>query len=277
MEDRGYELNQDFNHTTLGNTGIAVNRFGLSGTYRPGKRAIYRALDEGLNYFFCYGFDTQMISVLRDVLKGNRGNYTVATGAYNLPWGSPKIRRTLEKRLRQLHTDYIDVFLFLGVTREKHLPEHLREGLYRLREEGKVRCVGISTHNRKFAGRLAAEGALDLIMMRYNAAHRGAEHDIFPYLSHHNPGVVSYTATRWRRLLRRPRGWPKEGRVPTAGMCYRFVLTNPNVDVCLTAPSNLKQLEENLAAVRQGPLGEEDMEFMRTFGDAVQHRRKWFM
>jgi hypothetical protein len=28
--------------------------------------------------------------------------------------------------------------------------------------------------------------------------------------------------TRWTALLRRPRGWPKNERVPTAGECYRF-------------------------------------------------------
>lgn len=270
-------MNQDFTHTTLGNTGITVHRLGLSATYRPGKRTIYRALDEGLNYFFCYGFDTQMTSVLRDVMKYKRDNYTVATGAYNLLWGHLNLRRTLGKRLRQLGTDYIDVFLFLGVMKEKHFPEHVREELSRFREEGKVRSIGISTHNRKFAGKLAAEGALDVIMMRYNAAHRGAEEDIFPYLKQYNPGVVGYTATRWRYLLKRPRGWPKDGRIPTAGMCYRFVLSSPNVHVCLTAPSNSKQLEENIAALREGPLCEEDLQFMRNFGDAVHHTKKWFM
>jgi len=270
-------VNQDFTHTTLGNTGITVHRLGLSATYRPGKRTIYRALDEGLNYFFCYGFDTQMTSVLRDVMKYKRDNYTVATGAYNLLWGHLNLRRTLEKRLRQLGTDYIDVFLFLGVMKEKHFPEYVRKELSRFREEGKVRGIGISTHNRKFAGKLAAEGALDVIMMRYNAAHRGAEEDIFPYLKQYNPGVVGYTATRWRYLLKRPRGWPKDGRIPTAGMCYRFVLSSPNVHVCLTAPSNSKQLEENIAALREGPLCEEDLQFMRNFGDAVHHTKKWFM
>ena len=35
---------------------------------------------------------------------------------------------------------------------------------------------------------------LDVYMIRYNAAHRGAEHDIFPHLAAYNPGVVSYTA-----------------------------------------------------------------------------------
>ena len=215
-----------------------------------------------------------MIGVLREVLKNKRESYVVATGGYNLIYGHPNLRRTLEKRLRQLRTDYIDVFLFLGVTKEKHFPESIREELYRLREDGKVRAVGISTHDRKFAGRLAGEGLLDVIMVRYNAAHRGAEQDIFPHLSKHNPGVVNFTATRWRYLMKRPRGWPKDRRVPTAGMCYRFVLSNPNVDVCLTAPTNIKQLEENMEAVRKGPFSEDEMEYMRQFGDAVHHTKK---
>ena len=77
--------------------------------------------------------------------------------------------------------------------------------------------------------------------------------------------------------MRRPRSWPKDARLPTAGMCYRFVLSNPNVNVCLMAPSNLKQFEANLEEVRRGPLGEVDMEFMRQFGDAVHAQNKWFM
>jgi aryl-alcohol dehydrogenase-like predicted oxidoreductase len=183
----------------------------------------------------------------------------------------------LEKRLRQLHTDYIDLFLFLGVTKPEHFDSRAREEYYRFREEGKIRGVGLSCHHRKFLGELAANGAIDAMMMRYNAAHRGAEAEIFPHLPQHNPGVISYTATRWTYLLRQPRGWPKEGRIPTAGMCYRFVLSNPNVDVCLTAPSNLKQFEANLAAVRDGPLDEADMDFMRKFGDVVHAANHWFM
>ena len=246
-------------------------------TYRPGKDVIYRAIDEGLNYFFCYGFDGQMTSVLRDVFTRDREKYVVATGAYNLLVGHFDLRRTLEKRLRQLRTDYLDVFLFLGVTRPKHLPDRLQDELRRLRDDGRVRAVGMSCHDRGFAGELAAAGALDVFMVRYNAAHRGAEDEIFPRLTAHDPGLVSYTATRWGELLRRPPDWPRGGRIPTAGECYRFVLSNPNVDVCMTAPSNARHLRENLAAVRQGPLSEEDLTFMRQFGDAVHRARKWFM
>ncbi len=270
-------MSSDFLQSTLGRNGPRVHRLGLSASYRPGKAAIYRALDEGINYFFGYGFDSQMMSVLRDVLRRDRDRYVIATGAYNFILGHPNLRRTLEKRLRRLGTDYIDAFLFLGVMKEREFSPSVREELYRLREEGKVRSVGLSTHNRQFAGRLAADGSVDVLMIRYNAAHRGAEGEIFPYLERHDPGVVSYTATRWTQLLRRPRGWPKDGPVPSAGMCYRFVLSDPNVDVCLTAPSNLDQLVENIAAVRQGPLTEEEMSFMRRFGDAVHMSKHWFM
>jgi aryl-alcohol dehydrogenase-like predicted oxidoreductase len=270
-------MNQDFTHTAFGDSDVPVCRLGLSASYWPGQRAIHTALDEGLNFFFLYGFDRQMVRVLRDVLPGRRDRCVVATGAYNLIWGHPNVRRTLEKRLRQLRTDYIDVFLLLGVMKEKQFTERAQEDLRQLRDEGKVRWIGVSTHDRKFAGRLMGEGIFNAIMMRYNAAHRGAEQDIFPHLERHNPGVISYTATRWSYLARRPRSWPKDKRIPTAGMCYRFVLSNPHVDVCLTAPSQVRQLTENIAALRDGPLDADEMEFMRTFGDVVHHTKRWFM
>lgn len=262
-------MNQDFLHTSFPGIATPVHRLGLSTTYWPGRKTVYRAIDEGVNFFFGFGIDRQMFKVLRDVMKHHRADYVVATGAYNLLWGHPNLRRTLEKRLRQLGTDYIDTFLFLGVTRPEHFPERVQEEFRRFREEGKVRTIGLSTHHRKFAGTLAASGAVDALMVRYNAAHRGAEQDIFPHLPRYNPGVIGYTATRWRYLLRRPRGWSTSEPVPTPGMCYRFVLSNPNVHVCLTAPWNMKQLVENLDGVRGGPLLEDEMTFMRRFGDRV--------
>lgn len=270
-------MNPEFAHVTLGRTGRNVHRLGLSASYRPGKKAIYKALDEGVNVFFFFGFDTQMTSVLREVLKSHREKFFVVTGFYNYIWWHQNLRRTLEKRLRQMETDYIDAFLFLGVMKRKEFTAQVRDELGRLREDGRVHGIGISTHDRKFAGELAAEGALDLLMMRYNAAHRGAEQDIFPQLDRFNPGVVSYTATRWTYLVRRPRTWPRNERIPTPGMCYRFVLSNPHVHVCLTAPRNEKELLENLAAARQGPLDQEEMEFMRKFGDVVHAKAGWFM
>jgi aryl-alcohol dehydrogenase-like predicted oxidoreductase len=229
------------------------------------------------NYLFCFGVDTQMTGVLRDVLHSRRERYVVATGAYNYIWTYQNLRRTLEKRLRQLRTDYIDVFHLLGVTRRKHLTSRVRAELEEIRHDARVRAISISTHDRVLAGELAGQGALDAVMVRYNAAHRGAEQDVFPFLEAHRPGVAGFTATRWTYLLRPPKGWPRGGRIPTAGMCYRFVLSNPHVDVCLTAPCSASEFAENLAEVRKGPLCEEDMAFMREFGDAVYRQYRYFM
>lgn len=267
-------MGETFLNSTLGRNGPAVFRLGLSASYRPGRETVHRAIDEGLNYFFFFGFDSHMISVLRERIPQDRERYVIACGAYNYVWWRQNFRRALETRLRQLKTDYIDVFHFLGVTREKEFPPRLQDELAALKETGKVRAISMSTHDRPFAGRMAAAGRLDAMMVRYNAAHRGAETDIFPHLETHRPGVVSFTATRWRFLMRRPRKWPKDAAVPTAGECYRFVLSNPNVDVCLTAPTSLKQFEANLAAVRQGPLDADHHHYMCRFGDAVRAATK---
>ena len=104
-------------------------------------------------------------------------------------------------------------------------------------------------------------------MLRYNAAHPGAEQDVFPHLARRHPAVVAYTATSWRRLLRAPRGW--KGPVPSAGDCYRFCLASPHVDVVLTGPKSAAELRETLAVVDRGPLADAELTTLREFGRAV--------
>lgn len=258
---------------TLGRTGRHVFRLGLSGSYWPGEAALRIGIEQGMNYLFWYYWDRQMTRVLLDVLRSRREDLVVATGMSNLRgWW---VQRAVEGCLRRLRTDYIDIFHIFWIS-DGGLGPRLLDALRRCRDEGKIRHIAVSTHARRYAAELVRQGVLDVLMMRYNAAHRGAEQDIFPHLATSNPGVVSYTATRWTKLLRAPRGWAG-ARVPTAGECDRFVLGNPHVHVCLTAPRSRRELEENLAAARQGPLGEDDHAFLCRFGDAVRARSRWFL
>lgn len=269
-------MERDFLHCPLGKLQTPVFRVGLSATYRPGRKVLHKALDEGLNYLFFFGIDTQMVGLVRETISKRREQYVLATGAYNFIFGAQDLVKTLEKRLKRTGAGYIDVFHFLGVTKPSEFTPKVREQLQQVRESGLVRGVSISTHDRKFAAQLANEGVLDAMMIRYNAAHRGAETDIFPHLPATNPAVVSFTATRWRSLLRRPKSYPKGARVPTAADCYRFVLSNPNVHVAMMAPSNIRQLEANLEGIRKGPMEAEEMQFMRSFGDEVYRDYKYF-
>jgi hypothetical protein len=101
-------MNSDFLHTTLGKLGTPVFRLGLAASYRPGRQAVYRALDEGVNYLFYFGFDTQMTRVVREVVRPRREQYVLATGAYNYIWAHQGLRRTLERRLKQERPSSLD-------------------------------------------------------------------------------------------------------------------------------------------------------------------------
>jgi aryl-alcohol dehydrogenase-like predicted oxidoreductase len=126
----------------------------------------------------------------------------------------------------------------------------------------------VSIHDRKRAALLAAQGPLDFIMIRYNAAHPGAEVDIFPHLPQKKPVIAAYTATCWTKLLRAPKGF--EGPPASAGDCFRFCLSNPCVDLVVSAPKTAAQMRENMRALELGPLSDAEMAHMRALGEAVR-------
>lgn len=261
------DSNNDFLYSTLPVIGKRVFRLGLAGNYGIDGPAIEHALlEQEINYIFWTPRMQKATPAVKEALKRNRDQYVLATGPTTAWWGG-KLSRFVDKTLLMLQTDYLDVLqmFFLGVA--SAWKSSTVDEMIRLREEGKVRALGISIHNRKRAGKLAADSELDLLMIRYNAAHPGAEQDIFPHLPAGRRSIVSYTATCWQKLLRAPKGWT--GEVPTAGHCYRFCLSNPNVNVVLTGPKNAEQLRENLNAIQAGPLNEKEMAWMREFGKAV--------
>jgi predicted aldo/keto reductase-like oxidoreductase len=138
------------------------------------------------------------------------------------------------------------------------------------------RFLAMSGHQRSMFPRMAAAGQFDLFHVRYNAAHRGAEEDIFPHLQGDGrPGMVTYTATRWGQLLN-PKKMPPGESVPAPSDCYRFALSNPAVDVCLCGPRNMDQMLEALPALDLGPLDEKDMERMGRIGDYVRSHNRTF-
>jgi len=102
--------------------------------------------------------------------------------------------------------------------------------------------------------------------------HRGAEEDIFPHLPQDNsPGIVVFTATCWRKPLK-ARNMPADEAPLTAADCYRFVLSNPNVNVCLTGPSSAQQMEENLAALAGGSLSDKEMVRVKRIDDFIYRK-----
>jgi aryl-alcohol dehydrogenase-like predicted oxidoreductase len=257
----------DFVHRTLPKVGRKVHRLGLALNYGIDPHGFDMAVERGVNFFFYTQRKTRgLVPSLRRILKADREKYVVATGP-SVGFFGGSVRSAAEKRLRELDTDYLDVFHLFWLGVGSAWTEATVDALLKLREEGKVKTIGISIHDRVRAGKLAESSPLDLFMVRYNAAHPGAERDIFPHLATRQPAVVAYTATSWRKLLKRPGSW--KGDVMTAGDCYRFCLSSPHVDVALCGPASTEQLTQNLDALGRGPLSPEEATWMREFGAAV--------
>ena len=255
----------DFTHREVPRFGRCLFRLGLSGSFDLDEAGCREAL-ERIQYIFWSPRMKALTPALRDALARDRDRYVVSAGPL-LGYFPGAVRRAAEAALRTLCVDSLDVFQLYWLGKMSAFTGSVQEEMRRLRDEGKVRALGVSIHDRPRAGKLAVGSILDLLMIRYNAAHPGAETEIFPRLDLRRPAVVAYTATAWRKLLRAPGGW--KGKVPTAGDFYRFCLASPHVDVVLTGPRTTAELRENLAAIDRGPLSPEEMEGMRAFGRAV--------
>ena len=259
-----------FSHKILPGLNRKVFRLGLCANFGIEPEAYEAALERGFNYLYWVSWRTgRLRAPLKRALKADRERYVVATGPV-LGYFGGSVRRAAESTLRTLGTDYLDVFHLFWLGKTSAWTESTQSELIKLKEEGKIRTIGISIHDRKRANLLMKDSPIDLFMLRYNAAHPGAERDIFAHHDHAAPNrkaVVAYTATSWRKLLKKPSAW--EGAPMTAGDCYRFCLSNPHVDVALTGPANMKQLDENFAAMEKGPLSSEEDDWMRRFGKVV--------
>ena len=253
---------------TLGKTGIVVSRLGLAGSFGIDAAAVERAYhDFGINYFFVSPRMKGLVQgIQRLVAAGHRDDLVIAAGA-SIPTGG-SVKRAWAKQAKLFGVDHIDVFHLFWVQANWYVTGKTWPAMDQLKQEGKVRALAMSCHDRPRARAYVDELGLDSLMIRYNAAHRGAEREIFASLDQENrPGIVSYTATRWGRLLK-----PVGDLGPMSGPeCYRFVLGHSKVDVALCGARSFDELKSNVAGVLAGPLSPERLEEVQKFGDAVRN------
>ena len=266
-------MNNENQIRTLGHTGLKVGRLGVAASYGAPAEAFEEAFDKGCNYFYLGSgrHSGGMKQAIRNICdKGYRDKLVIAIHNYG------RIGLLTEyffkKTLRSLNIAHADV-LILG-WHNRRPANMLLDRALALKEKGLVKFLGMSGHKRSLFPKLAEEGLFDLFHIRYNAAHRGAEKDAFPFLADSNrTGIVTYTATRWGHLLNSKKMPPGE-RPLSAADCYRFVLSNSTVDVCLCGPANISQMKEALSTLEQDPLNSDEMKRIQFIGDHVHRTSK---
>lgn len=251
-----------------------VCRLGLASRGNTGLSAegVLRAIESGVNYLNWCGEPDGMSRAIREL---GRERKKVVVSAQLSAQDYDGMRRELDSVLDELGSDCLDIPTFYWMeTREQWTQLMSERGGYRAlteaRAQGRVKLLGLTSHQRKLAAEIATEGAVDLLMIRYNAAHSGAERDIFPVTQPKRIPVVAYTCLRWGALMRATPDDPLKFTPPGAPAWYRWALQHPGVAVALMAPDNLKELDENLKILAAWqPLGVSEYEELTKHGQRV--------
>jgi aryl-alcohol dehydrogenase-like predicted oxidoreductase len=255
---------------TLGRTGVTVGPLGISSSYGVPAAAVERAVEAGMTYVYWGSMRTPAFAEALRHLAPVRDRFMLVVQSYSRI--APALSWSVERALRRIGYDHADVLL-LGFWNHGVRPRVL-DAARTLQRRGLVNFVAVSSHNRSMAAYLASSGDFDIVHLRYNAAHPGAEREFFPALPVENrPGIVSFTGTSWGQLTN-PKYTPPGERTPSAADCYRFVLSHPDVDVCATGPASADHVEQALAARDLGPMSGDELAWMKRVGVEVR-RRAW--
>jgi myo-inositol catabolism protein IolS len=201
--------------TRIGRTELFVNPIGLGTNAvgghniypnlneETGKQVVRTALDKGINFLdtaFIYGPERseQLIGeVIRE--KGNREDVVIATkGAHKFVDdkvvfdNSPVfLTAAVESSLKRLQTDYIDLFYihFPDVNTPK---DEAVGALKKLKDEGKIRAIGVSNFSIEQLREANKDGYVDVIQDEYNLFKREKEQDILPFAAEHRISFIPY-------------------------------------------------------------------------------------
>ncbi len=256
-------------HAVLGRTGLRVSRLGIGAGYGAPAEAYEHAFhDYGVNYMY-WSLTRRggMKRALLNLAPKFRDRLVIAVQTYD--HAGVVARNTVERHLRALRIDYADV-LILGWFNHGP-PRRVIDAALKLKDQGKIRFIAMSGHRRPLFAQHAQDPAspIDIFMIRYNAAHPGAERDVFPFLPASNrPGVYTYTTTSWGQLLEAKRMPPGEPPM-TSTECYRFALANENVNMCLCGPKSMEEMRAALATLDAAPASAVELARWRRIGAHV--------
>ncbi len=256
-------------HVTLGRTGLRVSRLGIGAGYGISAAACEKAFHEHRVNYFYWSLTRRagMRKAIRNLAPKHRDDLVIVVQTYD--HFGPMMESMFDRQLRSLKIDHADILLLGWFNRFP--PPGVLNSARRILEKGKAKYLAMSGHVRSKFAEIAQmpNNRIDIFMIRYNAVHGGAERDIFPYLPAQNrPGITTYTTTCWGKLLDSSK-LPDGARPLRGSDCYRFALSNPNVDLCMMGPKDQKEMDEALKTLELGPLANDEMEQIRRVGDYI--------
>ncbi len=298
------------NYRTLGKTGIEVSEIGFGAWAIGGDawgpvddqqsiKAMHHAFELGVNFFDTadvYG-EGRSERLVHELLKERRDRIVLSTkgglmGHTRKPepiYDQPeKVIKAFEDSLMRLGTDYIDVYfchIWWHVEKET---EAFLEAFDRLKRDGKVRVVGVSTDNFEYLKTFNRNQSIDVLQVDYSLSNRNAEKEILPYCEEEKIGVVvrgplqkglltgkftkgiTFTGNDVRQhwnpkwfeeqveKVEKLKEFVKEDR-SLGQLALQFVLSHPAVSTAIPGAKTTLQVEENAGASVSSLLEEEEL------------------
>jgi len=232
----------------LGKTGLKVTEISLGTMEVTDAAVVEKAIDEGCNYIdtaasYQGGRNEEMVGT---VMARRRKEVTLAT-KFSQSDDKEKIFRSVDRSLRRLQTDVIDVIQVHNVTDASPVKEAVyKEAFDELKGQGKVRFLGFTTHSgqEKVINACIAAGYVDVMLVGFGATDPPEVADAIKRAREAGIGIV---------IMKSLKGVDKfKGRTsgPTPyQLALRWVLDKPYIDTVAVGMTSFAQLEEDMKAL----------------------------
>lgn len=199
----------------LGKTDLSINPVGLGTNAvgghnlfpdtdeETGKELVQTAIDNGINFLdtaYLYG-QGRSEELVGEVVKasGKRSDLVIASkvspifqdGGMKNDNAPAFLKQEVENSLRRLQTDYIDL-MYIHYPDEKTPEAEAVGALKELKDEGKIRAIGISNFTPDQLKAANQDGYVDVYQGEYNLLNRGAEKELFPYTTEHQISFIPF-------------------------------------------------------------------------------------
>jgi predicted aldo/keto reductase-like oxidoreductase len=248
----------------LGRAGLKVSTVGLGSGYNPKPDVIAHAVELGINYFDTARSYGDSERVMGGALKAYRDKILIATKG----GGRTKedLFKEMDTSLQMLGTDHVDVYLLHGVDTPDRITDEVLDGLETLKQRGKTRAIGISTHDpNNVVDRVVKAGNLDVVMLTYSYPIGGVFRDAaIKKLNAAGIGVVAMKVVRavsGIRMMEEMRNgatladirkaYPQP-KPPEHGLAaIKWALLNPALATTIPDHASLANLEMNARAMTE--------------------------
>lgn len=187
-------------HIMLGKTGLKISELGFGGIpiIRLDRDAaiqvLRRAYEKGITFYDTANAYRDSEEKIGRAFDGIRGKVIIATKT--LQRSAINATKQLENSLRMLKTDYIDLYQLHQIAQEKDwqavtAPDGALEAVVRAKKEGKIRFIGVTSHNLAMAVKLVKTGLFSTIQFPFNFIEDAAKDELFPAAGEHGMGIIA--------------------------------------------------------------------------------------